>query len=174
MTKPNPIKPGKVSKAEQRVIIAKDALAQLKAERFIAQAGVYVGAELFDDLEKRSDFNDDAQAKPLLLKKETVPCRVCAKGALFLSAVRKYNKATIDDIACDVMTVAENIFGKKQFDQIEAAFEQWEETKSNNYEDSDGIPAPKAYAFGMKYNDDTERLEAILKNIIKNKGTFKP
>lgn len=171
MKKPTPIKSVKVSKAEQRVIIAKDALNQLRAEKFIAQNGVYVGGELSHELDMACKSDED-QARPLLLKTK-VRCRVCAKGALFLSTIRKYNKATVADVLCDDFHVAEKIFGDKMFNQIEAAFEQWDHTKSPDFEGA-GEPAGAAYTFGIKYSDDTERLVAILKNIIKNKGTFKP
>jgi hypothetical protein len=177
MEKTNTTKPG-ISKAEMRVTIAKDALQQLKAEKIIAVSGSYYGTELIDELDKMVVKDDDnkkykVQAQPFL-KKRVNPCRVCAKGALFLSAVRKYNKATLDDVMCEDLRVADKIFGSRQFDQIEAAFEQWETTKNRFGLAADGVDSITACAFGMKYEDERERLEAILKNIIKNNGTFKP
>jgi hypothetical protein len=172
MKKPNPKKSVKVSKAEQRIAIAKDALAQLRAEMYLAESGTYIGSELTDELDQQCDDDRDG-AKPFLLKSKT-PCRVCAKGALFLSTVRRYNKASVRDVMCDNMLVAENIFGHKQFDLIEAAFERWDHTVAYLEDKDESVVPLDVQNFGAAYTDDTDRLVAILENIIKNKGTFKP
>ena len=171
--KKKPNNPARVSKAEQRVVIAKDALNQLKLEKYIAQTGRYTSPNLSRELEEKANGDERQQAKPFLLK-TTVSCEVCAKGALFLSAIRKYNNATVNAVMCDNMRVAENIFGKKQFDMIEACFEQWDITVTGG-DGTVGDPVPdNVQNFGLAYVKNNHRLQAILKNIIKNKGTFKP
>jgi hypothetical protein len=138
---------------------------------YLAESGTYIGSELSEELDMACD-NDEDSAKPFLLK-STTPCRVCAKGALFLSTVRRYNKASVKDVMCDNMETAEKMFGKHQFNLIEAAFEQWDFTIPDTHEEEHGRPVPyEVQAFGNKYEDDTDRLVAILKNIIKNKGNF--
>jgi len=167
----------RLSKAEQRVAVAKDALKQLQYEKYTATKGVYIGHELETRVCKWVDGYDDAelsnakeQLQPLLIKDKGL-CKVCAKGALFLSAVRKFNKATVGDMSDENFKVAENIFGSTNFDLIEAAFEKWDYLRGNS---TWNIPSLDAEAFGHKYDNDHDRLVAILKNIIKNNGTFKP
>lgn len=178
----------RLSKAEMRVIVAKDALAQMKAEKYIATNGTYVGSELISRIGieggERHPYdgggscyiNLEEPLQPLLLK-DKGECRVCAKGALFLSAVRKFNSAKVGDVADDDdFKIAVKIFGLKQYDLIEAAFEGWDSTKErwDGTEYTGNTSVPAATAFGDQYDGNTERLVAILKNIIKNDGTFKP
>ena len=93
----------------------------------------------------------------------------------------------------------QKLFGKKQLALIEIAFEQGAGFYSVDYtltriklgditkkeavqelreetEISDITldEVEKAYKFGSKYNDEDKRLVAIMKNIVKNKGTFNP
>lgn len=170
----------RLSKAEMRVIVAKDALAQLRHERYVATSGTYIGSELLQRIggPEEDDFGDtcyrnwDSPLQALLLK-DKGECDVCAKGALFLSAVRKFNSATVGDmINDDNFKIAEKIFGIKQFDLIEAAFEGWTCTKMRN--GSEGNPVPDwVLEYEDIFPDPHDRLVAILKNIVKNNGTFK-
>lgn len=168
----------RLTKAEQRVAVAKDALQQLRLAKYIAETGTYVGEKfkltIVDEPSFR--FNDDDcivggsnwddQAKPLL-RSSSEPCAVCAKGALFLSTIRKFNKATVGDIVSENFTDTYKLFGKANMDLAEIAFERW------SCYGTDGKKG-KARDFGYQYTHDHDRLVAILKNIIKNNGTFKP
>lgn len=147
----------KLTKAQQRVAVAKDALAQLKAEKYKATSGVFIDSGFLNNL-CYSDSTD--QAQPVLQNMGT--CRLCAKGAIFLSTIRKYNKATVYELTHAHEDVSNDLFGQDNLDRIEAAFECWSHVSW------------KACDFGDKYINDHDRLVAILKNIIKNNGTFKP
>ena len=64
----------------------------------------------------------------------------------------------------------DKIFSPAQQRLMEYAFEG-----GRGYFDSDDIPAnqiPKLDSFYLKYPDETDRLRAILKNVIKNNGKF--
>lgn len=151
----------RLTKAEKRVAVAKDALKQLHTEKYLAETGTYIGCNIDDTL--GSDWRPDQAQKELKTMK---PCSVCARGALLLSAVRKFNEATVSDVLQTKEWPSADLFGWEQLSLIEAAFELWEE--------NGGKPMPKAFAFGNKFTNDHDRLVAILKNVIKNNGTFKP
>lgn len=136
--------------AQKRVAIAKDVIQQIKAEKFIALTGRYF---------KQCQLPEKVNQKTLL--EHTEPCDVCAKGAIFLSAIRKFN-----DYDAPSSTTREyemerkscEFFTYKQCDKIELVFEGWE----SGYETWRRIKTPNL------------RLIAIMRNIIKNNGTFKP
>lgn len=148
----------KLTKAEQRVIIAKDALKQLLSKRFIATEGVYVEGKADD---KACEFAD-TDVQYLFLDKKMPPCVVCARGALLVSAIRKYDDVTGDQYVWEPEIASKRYFSLPQLVLMEAAFEEWYYTSY------------KAASFGGQFEESKDRLEAILKNVIKNKGTFKP
>lgn len=160
----------KLTKAQMRVVIAKDALLQLNSEAYKAQKGIYIDDNLLDKLKKKYHekyINESAQPYLDNLKK----CKVCAKGSIFLSTVRKFNDVNLRNFRLDSEYKADDIFGEENMCKIEEAFELW----TNN--DELGIPKnTKLNKFIEKYKDSTsdERLRAILKHLIKNKGIFRP
>lgn len=168
----------KLSKAEQRVEIAKDVIKQCSKGKYEIETGGYIdlypeGLRSFDELEH-------LQANTCV-SKGRITCTVCAKGALFMSHVMKTNHCLVkeadktDDTG--IKKRLKNIFSPLQLDLIETAFE-----RSVVVDDTDKIHqgcdytelGKKATNFGWQYSEPNERLIAIMKNIIKNKGTFKP
>src|SRR5690348_6793252 len=121
---------------KKRITILKDALAQVQLGIYNVEASTgYVdrmghldldgkikavaeAAELFTgksakDIELRS-FIDN-----LISKKK--PCQVCAKGAIFLSSIRKFNNYSLQDaVNCDLDSAASDevikLFGKENAD----------------------------------------------------------
>lgn len=83
----------KATAAQRRVLIARDALTQLEAEKYKAMEGDYVYAV---PLASEAGLSSEAQLNTLLhnpsLKSS---CKVCALGALLLSAVRHRNDCEI-------------------------------------------------------------------------------
>lgn len=146
-------------KAKERVAIAKDALAWIKAGALIPETGVYLQPEITPSREDADTFYNK-QLRDIVLGN----CKVCAKGAIFLAKAVRYNNVLVcqwmkaDE--CDDNAPLREHFSWEQLDDIEAAFEGWSDQKSN----------PKSYI--SKYPNDKDRLIAILNNIIKNKGTF--
>lgn len=155
--------------SEKRVTLAKDVISQLKKNKLSAQSGIYV------DLLLDNKVEDSEQLNKVLKKQGT--CEVCAKGALFISHIMRNNHFTIGDYySCHKTTYNEKIkkrldslFSLSQLELIEKAFEG--ETHDNDLKDNDLIDL--ANEFYDYYEDDKERLIAIMNNIIKNKGTFK-
>lgn len=154
----------KASAAKRRVMIAEDALKQLKMGKYVATPGTYVRT---NGLADEAKLEHEVQLNTLLhnpaLKSS---CNVCARGALLLSAVRFRNDCTIDSGGGTSEDSHVKEFNDQQF-KIETAFEEYEEVGGEGNDWSDTFLNKK------ERNDPDKRLELILKNIIRNKGTFK-
>ena len=144
----------KKSKAELRIEIAKDVLKHTKTDKIIARTGVYFNAQA-------ETAHYDEQLQDVL--PELKECEVCALGGLFYSYVKRHNNYTIDDpgttIIVDSFSMVNlmTMFSSIQLFKIECAFEH-----TTSYRDE------------YKLADDDKALTHIMKNIIANKGTFKP
>jgi len=154
---------------KKAVQIAEDVLAQLRARKYVATAGTYV--DLNDAfIEGKNYWEDVPVVKSLqtFLKKHAKKksCHVCALGACFLANVERRNKVDLEDFygRRDIEVNLAGIFSAEQMDEIETAFEG--NTSHGGSWD--------AVAFGNRYHDDTARLRAIMRNIIKNDGEFIP
>ena len=91
-----------------------------------------------------------------------------------LSLIRLYDKVDMNQIGffgsgfiaasnCNIVDELAPIFGIDNINDIESAFEgNW----------SDEATATESYI--RKYKKPTERLRAIMLNVVKNKGVFKP
>ncbi len=144
---------------ERRVAICRDVIKSLNAGQFQAETGVYC---LFDDsLDTNVDLMQNIEQGPV--------CQVCARGALFCSAVRKFDNCKTsfsrgysphDNGEFD--KTESRFFSRKQIDLIEKYFEGWcrESTKS--------------YLFKEIHPDNAKRMKLIMRNIIDNDGTFVP
>ena len=170
----------------KRVAVAKDAIAQLKIEAYDAQSSngfVYLDGASEDELSSLVEVSQLVEGKPaheVELKKYITklvsnkrPCTVCAKGALFLSSIRKYNNCSISDAVNLDKNASEKMrqfYGKANADLIEAYFERNDPNSIDVHIDN-----PR---YGMSWSDgydnDTERLVLILENVAKNRGIFKP
>ena len=153
------------AKAETRVRIARDVIAQIKAGRFVAMVNRYFRCEV--------DGYADTDVKTATAGKQ---CHVCALGSLFASTIDRFNSLELPAIKLRLGTGRDETeaylskyFSPKQLDIIEAAYEgekfgyaaTWEEARS----------AIQNFAH---YTDNTHRMVAIMRNIIRNGGTFKP
>lgn len=188
----------KKTKKERRIAILKDVLQQLRLERFKATNGTYVS--LPNELRgKIIEDGEDLDAKAELLKC-TGTCKVCAKGSIFLSQVRKENRVKLVDLDWDMEDEDNkgtrrvvNLFGGNNLNKIEATFEGWRyiypdkdengfttytaDLSNFTWHDHNAIynqKDQKIEDFINKYPNTTDRLVAIIKNCIKNNGIFKP
>ena len=166
-------------KAEARVAIAKDVIETLAIKRMVASLGYgYFSAEGYA---RGVGESFEAMALGIRMQGKT-RCKVCAIGAACVSAVGLYNDAPLlekyyTDIvpppSDDMRTILARWFTRKQLDLIECAYEV-----SSSYDEggSSYRARDKAQVFGRQYDDDhhRERLEAIMQNVIDNKGTFRP
>lgn len=140
------------SRAEKRVMIAKDVIRAIEAKQIIPTHGDYFSVDV--DYDKRP--RDEESLKELL---PTLPaCNVCAKGAILLCSVARQNKVTFGE-ADDWSLFSDHtlsralggVFTPKQLGLIEDAFE------------------------GIDDQDQADKtLTAVMKNVVKNKGTFVP
>jgi hypothetical protein len=164
----------------KRVAILKDAIAQTKLGAYRVKSGTgYVdqgdyGSDLggkIDSMRDTAKLFTGVSAKKLELNKyldrlinEDNPCQVCAKGALLISSIRKFNNFSLEDAShCDLdgsaSDKAREMFGKENADLMEEYFEHGHDDDGNN--------------FWYNLSDD-ERVIRIFKNAIRNKGIFKP
>lgn len=182
----------KLSKAKQRVEIAKDVISILNMIN--VQPGTYF--ETYEDLveyDGEGNVTTSQEPQEILQSPEVLnQCNVCALGACFISKVRVANKCdreSLDNAIGDSEKIRSHLseyFSNKQIELIESAFEQ------DNFGgvSDDGYDAPyydykigacvahkdikRAISFGNRYRSDENRLKAIMENIVKNKGEFKP
>jgi hypothetical protein len=172
------VKKKRMTKAQMRVAIAKDVLTQIKLKKLEPTSGVYLDKSFV----LREDDDISKQVLQQLPKKN---CAVCAVGACFVSSLKLFNKyepsdgygwrlfgnerVKISSYSMRSDQLAKH-FSYKQLDVIEAAFE-----RSNEYSYRDQPMSEKKVGnFSRKYKTDTDLMVAIMKNIIKNKGLFKP
>lgn len=169
----------RMSKTQQRISVAKDVLAQIKAETIRAKPGTYLSTK---DLTKVDVENGDAQLSALLPRIES--CDACALGSMFKCAVERGDKLKVSESDA---AVAEyyggrvffwktapyeylgKIFPAAQIHLIESCFERsvdfWTEHSTDDVPVDVSVYGPRG---------DRKRLEMIMKNIIRNRGVFKP
>ena len=202
----------KASAAEKRVMIAKDVLAQIKAQRYIPEHAVWVAPTF--DVKSEVKYNDgyaydteeqaDRSVQELWATKELQTCNVCALGGMFMSCVGLNNNTTVRDLEAETEYLSEVIenedsisnglnkfFTKSQLALIEIYFEGGiggfyiEDLVDGYYgtvssatrklfsrEDDDGYT--HLTNFDAKYKTPSDRMKAIMTNIVENNGTFKP
>ena len=176
----------KATKAQKRVMIAKDVLAQIKAKRYFAESGEWV-KPLWSDDQKSIDIKLDPNSsiKDAFKSKAINSCQVCALGGLFMSCTNLNNNTTVQDMKTEYYlgeVVQDNdkisnglnrIFTRKQLMLIETYFEGGEGYFKGYSEYFSYSDEKLLVTFFKSYHDD-ERLKMIMQNIIDNNGTFKP
>ena len=140
----------KMNKVRRIIYLAKDVLAQLKAEKYKTRTHIgylrFIAPNYEDGLFAGSVVLDGKSAKDVISDSHTT-CHVCAKGALVCSYVRNFSGVTCDKLELDHNTEMIELFGKKLWTEIEEAYEGF-----------------------AGYNDNP--LEDIMQNLIDNKGVL--
>ena len=183
---------------QKRILIAKDALQQSIKKKIKIVPGKWVDLHFKNN--SMIDYSDSDQSlRELLLSDKLKPCECCGLGGLFVSCTLFNNKTTYGDVTSgdeeylgdpiqDDITLSNKlneIFTKNQLILIEIAFEgndgYFADDLYYHFEDTNkpyhGISKSlfdKALDFYKKYPNDTKRFQAIMRNIIKNNGTFVP
>jgi len=166
----------------KRVALAKDVILQIKAKRFTVKHGVWL--ELDNDY--FSDYGREYRnisIKEEFNKNKEITCNGCAVGSLMLSATLFNNKTTAKDLYDEdffnnirrgekMPNGLNTIFSREQLIKIELAFEGGTGGFTAEYTSSDDYA--KCINFYNRYAIAENRLIAIMNNIIKNKGEFKP
>lgn len=187
------------TKAEKRVMIAKDALKLLDTRKVIAERGTYVSTD-----PRLGRLVEELGTQRALKKIETeeVECKVCGIGVLLLSQTRFDDQfeltkgewgsgfgaeeyyASRDEAPDEGKTMGQRLedhFSHDQLRTIERAFERYDRREPPYYYQDDE-DHPDYVSFSSSYlgeqppsghEADETVLRAILQNIIRNKGTFK-
>lgn len=175
-----PKKPRTLKGAKGRVAVAQDVLKLLKAKKVKARTGSYLGIST-------SDYEATSKCKDLRgVLRKIKSCEACALGSMLVSVVRKDNDFPMTgDTFCDWLSGGGKIlddeermrkrlgelFSPEQLALIECAFE-----RRDQFATDDSVPSEigDAVDFGHGYDTATDRLKAIMQNIIDNKGQFVP
>lgn len=206
----------KLEPAAKRVVVAKDVITSLNAKRLKAKANIYLNAwpkydrmEAFKGLRSYSDewyaraaSFSESDAQTALLNQQ-LSCEACAIGSVFVCAVERMDRLTVDEFKslrqAGIREYLGDLFSPEQLDLMETAFERTTEYVQSRrynpgkYSDSVYDPSEDAAAeldqavdFGNNfaregYADDDEVdfdadgcMRAIMQNIIDNAGEFKP
>lgn len=159
-------------KAAERVVIAKDVLAQIKVKRLIPVNGTYLDANTLVTTEDK-----DKELQQLLKAK---PCDVCALGSLFVARIDKKNELKLNDcmsylddlyprtgtslhVSREIMVkYLSKVFTVEQMNLIENEFER------------DRLAGTRGFRsrFAPAVYDSEDRLRLIMENIVVNGGTF--
>lgn len=138
----------------QRVEVAKDVIALCRSRQ--RKIKIDTGAYFDTDYDKEASL---LRERGQLTAKRLPPCTVCARGALFVASVDRYDRCELspgDYLSSLVQDRSEDDWGSKQTKLIESAFEGW-------LGGDELLPrAPK------------ERLIAIMENIVANNGEYRP
>lgn len=164
------------TKADKRVLIAKDVIQQI-------EAGMYKPTSVYVNVNTRLDGDLDFQSNS-----DKVKCECCGVGACLISLIRFTNNATIEEVDYSfhrkLSNRLEECFSVKQLALIELMFEQsiikfCGEVKTNlggNWRSTfSEKEALKLNESKKLYKDSKKkRLIQIMENIVRNNGTFKP
>lgn len=151
----------KLSPAQKRVVVAKDVLAALNARQLIARSNVYLTIDRFAPELQASPNYWELDAQSALLKGQ-VSCNVCAIGSIFVCAVERQDKITLNDFAGSkkngMSEYLGDMFSAEQLDLMEAAFERTDEyVKSKRYRPLDDYEYPRC-----RSNEEQAELEEAI------------
>lgn len=148
--------PKELTPDQMRVAIAKDVIKQIDAHIYKATQGIYfkqiIGMDGPFPIHRDKYFNPITQTNVGEIKS----CQVCAIGSVILSGIRLFNEVEFGRTHKASYDAVQIWFDMDQAILIEKAFE-WQSTR-----------------FYKRYPAATDRLKAIMKNIIRNKGKFVP
>lgn len=165
----------KLSKSEKRVLIAKDVIKALNMRKLVAQHGTYMRV---DDPKLKRTVLGNKQLSDVFDKatKKKDSCHVCALGACFVAGVQRFNNVVATDIGYSAKTEIDDLNNDDTMRDFLVDYFSMEQLHliENCFESSDAMElAPSGEDWKPKL-EGTERMIAIMKNIVKNKGTFKP
>lgn len=163
------------SPAQQRVTIAKDVISELRSGRFRASSGLYFEASGF----KADDALDYAEPEDELsdVLTRVDKCNVCALGAVFVCGVQRADNLTVQGAGGyqqkDMHEYLSRFFSVSQLHLIETAFEKGEVGSRGDVETEEAVAAVGFWR-NLTTPNPENRMLAIMENIIRNNGKFKP
>lgn len=167
----------RLTKAQIRVQIAKDVIRQLDANRIVADGGCYLDADEFEEqIDGAADVPD---GRYLAAPKD---CRACAIGSVFVCALDRFNELKLHKFVDDgggsdaMVRYLSPWFTRAQLRLMEIGFQEYNSDPGAVTDRA----ADAAYAWHEKrLGSDGECdydaiMRALMKNVIRNNGTFKP
>jgi hypothetical protein len=173
----------KMSRAQQRVVVAKDVLALIQSKKYApAHKGYLVGkvVDIGVDLAQSQRAGTSEEVRDLYIEAGAPRCTGCALGSVLLACVLRTDELTTSDLFSgggvntgNMVEYLEKYFSFKQLALIEKAFEGSGVSGIDDMDEyqSEGLIAA---AFGAQFKSPTARVIAIMKNIIANDGMFVP
>ena len=179
----------RLTKIQMRVAIAKDVIAQINSKKLIPETGVWIYDPKLGSIDDHIDNlidkamedekNDTCRFEPFNARdftKKVNKCKVCALGSIFVSAVNLYDDVELKDgeEAASVFETLDLSPLSKYFSPTSLAFIEccFEGEDSAHWCDIDGKESAIAIAYHRSFRLSKERLIAIMKNIVRNKGEF--
>lgn len=164
-----------------RADVARDALELLRMRKILPTSGEYFRVPVESKAYERAVYGPkgrypgwpgENEAKPIVDLQTAIglpgfKCEVCGLGALFVARVWRdddfaYSSDETRD-ACE--SRLGDVFGMRELDLIESAFEQ--QVMSETYIERDEQPSfEQAVRFGRLYDQDRKRLVAICENVV--------
>jgi len=184
-----------MKRTEQRVALAKDVLKQIASKQYTIMHGEYIGGALHNEaveLDSRRAFN--TQYRYTQPKKEQdmrdllegdlkgAGCKVCSKGALFMAHILRNDRVTLSEfVNVSLGYIQQSVkkdgrknpipaFTPRQLDEIEVLFEGKSFIDGNAFSTSEGLKLKAALKKLFRLSPEN-RLAAIMRRIIRNKGT---
>jgi hypothetical protein len=169
-----------MSAAERRIVIFKDILAHIAANRWKVLSGTYFGT-VYDSPIARSIDGDRRLCEVL----KTEPCEGCAMGAIMFATALRFNNVTVQEVGAEghyrisVRNFSDHLrkyFTKRQSGLIENCFELYLRPQNKyacpciEYQTARG----EAWVNKWILKPPVDRLKEICKNAIRNNGTFVP
>lgn len=191
-----------MTKSEKRVAIARDVLLQLRTNKYVPKLGVWVSSE--EDLIRPGDENKQLQEvlKGKVCQVCAVGSVFVSAVRLFnrlkcKDAVERFRLnsngtiyGVVNEVGFDEAEVyLDRFFSDHQIVLMEIAFEKGNgrycfsassfeyALRSGGYDETYLRARYHRYCalkFGLQYKSNTDRMKAIMKNIIRNKGEFRP
>lgn len=182
-TKTQSLQPKARMTAAQRrkaVEVARDVLLQLRLERLTTDGGY---------LSVRKDsqaFNPDEEVwngsfKTAFKEDKSIVCGVCAIGAAYIGYINRFNRVKTCDVLSasdeDMIETMSNVFSSDQLRLMEGFFESGFVSTPDSFYDMDSEGQDKVLnlmdAFRTRYPERSQRLRAIMLNVIRNNGEFR-
>jgi len=164
----------KLTRAQQRIAIAKDVIAQVKVGRFVPTSTYFEFNRSVDN-----EYDDSVQNLDMSNCIAQASCQVCGIGSLFAGAVINADKLKLKDFNFGAerdnqVAYLKRWFTSKQLDLIETVFERWyEDTQGEHHSQQVAMPdIVLKHSPIFRTSSKKKRLLMIMENIISNKGTF--
>jgi hypothetical protein len=160
---------------EKRIAIAEDVIAQIRQQKFKAERCT------FTDIGNIVLPEGDGSSMQNVLLKTQEHCEVCARGAIFLSTIRKSNKCSVKDYlnnedynSRNPNKIEKRYFSPETLLSMEKIFEQHFSKFTKTEEKMYNFLVEKYEDSMLSFSFADFTLVGMMRNIIENNGQWKP